>query len=112
CDGVRCDMAMLLEPPIIQRTWGDRSLPVDGSRPKDAPFWREAIPAIKRVNPGFLFIAEVYWDMEWELQEAGFDYTYDKRLYDRLVARHARPVREDLMATPHFENRFVRVLAQ
>ena len=48
----------------------------------------------------FLFIAEVYWDMEWELQQAGFDYTYDKRLYDRLVAGAATPVREHLWPTP------------
>ena len=41
--------------------------------------------------PDFVFIAEVYWDMEWELQQAGFDYTYDKRLYDRLVTGPAGP---------------------
>ena len=90
CDGVRCDMAMLLQPAIIQRTWGERSRPADGSPPKDNPFWPEAIAAIKRRHPGFTFVAEVYWDMEWELQQAGFDYTYDKRLYDRLVARPPR----------------------
>ena len=28
--------------------------------------------------------AEAYWDKEWELQQQGFDYCYDKRLYDRL----------------------------
>ena len=60
--------------------------PADGSPPKDNPFWPEAIAAIKRRHPEFMFVAEVYWDMEWELQQAGFDYTYDKRLYDRLVA--------------------------
>jgi glycosidase len=110
CDGVRCDMAMLLEPQIIQRTWGDRSRPDDGSPPKDNPFWNEAIAAIKRRHSGFTFIAEVYWDMEWELQQAGFDYTYDKRLYDRLVARQATPVREHLMADPAFQERSLRFL--
>ena len=35
-------------------------------------------------------MAEVYWDLEWTLQQQGFDYAYDKRLYDRLVSeRHA-----------------------
>ena len=29
-------------------------------------------------------MAEVYWDLEWTFQQQGFDYTYDKRLYDRL----------------------------
>ena len=32
-----------------------------------------------------LFVAEAYWDLEWELQQQGFDSCYDKRLYDRLV---------------------------
>src|SRR6185369_13431096 len=92
CDGVRCDMAMLLQPAIIARTWGERS------RPGDTPFWPEAIAAIHRRHPRFLFIAEVYWDMEWELQQAGFDSTYDKRLYDRLIAGVGTPVREHLCA--------------
>jgi glycosidase len=110
CDGVRCDMAMLLQPQIIQRTWGDRSRPTDGSTPKDNPFWNEAIPIIKRRHPGFQFIAEVYWDMEWELQQAGFDHTYDKRLYDRLKSQSATPVREHLMADPVFQDRSLRFL--
>jgi len=110
CDGVRCDMAMLLQPQIIQKTWGDLSRPSDGSTPKDNPFWLEAIPAIKRRHPQFTFIAEVYWDMEWELQQAGFDFTYDKRLYDRLVAGWAMPVREHLMADEGYQDRSLRFL--
>jgi glycosidase len=110
CDGVRCDMAMLVQPEVFRRTWGDRALPRDGSPPQDAPFWSDTIPRIKRRHPDFLFIAEVYWDMEWELQQAGFDFTYDKRLYDRLVSRQARPVREHLMAAPDFQNRSLRFL--
>jgi hypothetical protein len=110
CDGVRCDMAMLLQPQIIQRTWGDRATPSDGSPPRDTPFWPEAIAAVRRRNPRFLFMAEVYWDMEWELQQAGFDYTYDKRLYDRLVAGAATPVREHLWADGAFQDRSVRFL--
>jgi len=110
CDGVRCDMAMLLQPQIIQRTWGDRAQPSDGSPPRDAPFWPEAIAAIRRRHPPFLFMAEVYWDMEWELQQAGFDFTYDKRLYDRLVAGAGTPVREHLGADGGFQDRSVRFL--
>jgi hypothetical protein len=110
CDGVRCDMAMLLQPQIIQRTWGDRARPADGSPPKDDPFWPEAIAAIKRRHAGFQFIAEVYWDMEWELQQAGFDYTYDKRLYDRLAAGAATPVREHLWADGAFQDHSMRFL--
>ena len=91
CDGVRCDMAMLLQPA---------DLPADLGRPRAArrrlaaqgrSVLGRGDPAIKRRHPGFTFVAEVYWDMEWELQQAGFDFTYDKRLYDRLVApRSAR----------------------
>ena len=31
CDGVRCDMAMLVLPDVIARTWGDRARPADGT---------------------------------------------------------------------------------
>jgi glycosidase len=110
CDAVRCDMAMLLQPQIIARTWGERARPSDGSPPKDSAFWPEAIGAIKRRHPQFMFVAEVYWDMEWELQQAGFDYTYDKRLYDRLRAGAATPVREHLMADGAFQDRSLRFL--
>jgi glycosidase len=110
CDGVRCDMAMLLEGAVIQRTWGDRSLPSDGSSPVDEAFWPDAIAAVRRGRPDFLFVAEVYWDLEWTLQEEGFDFTYDKRLTDRLLAGVARPVREHLGAEPAFGDRCMRFL--
>ena len=45
--------------------------------------------AVRRAHPGFTFMAEVYWDLEWTLQQQGFDYCYDKRLYDRLQAGNA-----------------------
>jgi glycosidase len=110
CDGVRCDMAMLVQPDIFLRTWGDRALPTDGSSPADNAFWPEAIRQVRQAHPGFLFIAEVYWDLEWELQRAGFDYTYDKRLYDRLRSGYARAVREHLMAAPDFQEHSLRFL--
>jgi glycosidase len=110
CDGVRCDMAMLVQPEIFRRTWGDRAIPSDGSPSKDDPFWREAIPSVRRRRPEFLFVAEVYWDMEWDLQQAGFDYTYDKRLYDRLRARDAGPVNGHLHADPSFQQHSLRFL--
>jgi glycosidase len=110
CDGVRCDMAMLVQPEIFRRTWGDRSAPSDGSPARDSAFWPEAISAVRRRHPAFTFVAEVYWDMEWELQQAGFDYTYDKRLYDRLRAGAAVPVREHLMADASFQEHSLRFL--
>ena len=109
-DGVRCDMAMLLEPEVIARTWGERGWPRDGTPPVDRPFWPEAIAHIRRRHPQFLFVAEVYWGLERTLQEEGFDFTYDKRLYDRLRAGKARPVREHLRAAPGFRDRTLHFL--
>lgn len=100
CDGVRCDMAMLVLPEIFERTWGRRG----------APFWPAAISEIKREHPAFVFMAEVYWDLEWTLQQQGFDYTYDKRLYDRLRDGEAEPVRAHLRAGLDFQNRLARFL--
>jgi hypothetical protein len=100
CDGVRCDMAMLVLPEVFERTWGRSS----------EPFWPTAIEAVKKENPTFHFMAEVYWDMEWTLQQQGFDTTYDKRLYDRLRAGQARPVREHLQAGLEYQSRLARFL--
>jgi hypothetical protein len=55
-------------------------------------------------------MAEVYWDLEWTLQQQGFDYTYDKRLYDRLRDGHARPVREHFHAGLDYQDRLARFL--
>src|SRR5215510_13492891 len=98
CDGVRCDMAMLVLPDVFARTWGDRARPTDGSPPVDEPFWPEATARVHGRRPRFLLMAEAYWDLEWTLQQQGFDYTYDKRLYDRLRAQDAVAVRGQLQA--------------
>jgi len=110
CDGIRCDMAMLLLPEVIQRTWGDRSLPADRKKPVDGSFWIEAIAAVRAQFPDFQWMAEAYWDLEWELQQQGFDYTYDKRLYDRLREGHAAGVRGHLCADGNFMRKSVRFL--
>ncbi len=100
CDGVRCDMAMLILPEIFHRTWG---IAIE-------PFWPTAIRQVRELNPEFVFMAEVYWDLEWELQQLGFDFCYDKRLYDRLHEGHAGPVRAHLIAGLDFQNRLARFL--
>lgn len=100
CDGVRCDMAMLVLPEIFERTWGIRA----------QSFWPRAIECVHRRVPDFCFMAEVYWDLEWTLQQQGFDYTYDKRLYDRLRDGHARPVREHLYAGIDYQGKMARFL--
>ncbi len=109
-DGVRCDMAMLVLPEVFQRTWGERSLPTDGSPPVDESFWPEAIGRVKAKNPGFIFMAEVYWNLEWTLMQQGFDYCYDKSLYDRLLSRNAAAVRPHLWADMAYQNRLARFL--
>ena len=57
-----------------------------------------------------MLIAEAYWDMEWELQQQGFDFCYDKRLYDRIVAQDARGVREHLRADLDYQSKLLRFL--
>jgi hypothetical protein len=105
CDGVRCDMAMLLMNSIFERTWGSRA----GTRPA-TDYWPQVIPAVKERHPGFQFIAEAYWDMEWELQQQGFDYCYDKRLYDRLEHDPAESVRLHLCADLPYQEKLVRFI--
>lgn len=110
CDGVRCDMAMLLLPEVFLRTWGEASRPSDGTAAVDTPFWPEAIARVHEQHPSLVFMAEVYWDLERTLQQQGFDYTYDKRLYDRLRARDAGAVRGHLQADGEFQRKSVRFL--
>ncbi|NTU60128.1 MAG: alpha-amylase [Deltaproteobacteria bacterium] len=105
CDGVRCDMAMLLLNAVFERTWGSRA----GERPA-TEYWADAIAAVRREHPGFLFVAEAYWDLEWELQQQGFDYCYDKRLYDRLEHESAESVRLHLCADLGYQKGLVRFL--
>lgn len=107
CDGVRCDMAMLLEPEVFTRTWAT----APASKGQDLPpFWPGAIKTVRSMNPSFVFMAEVYWDYEFKLQEHGFDYTYDKTLYDRVLHRDAAHLRGHLIAPPGYQRKMVRFL--
>jgi hypothetical protein len=65
---------------------------------------------VREQVPGFRFMAEVYWDLEWTMLQQGFDYAYDKRLYDRLREGHARPVREHFLAGLDYQTRLARFL--
>ena len=104
-DGVRCDMAMLPMTAIFERTWGSRA----GERPQ-TEYWRDVISAVKQQFPGFLFIGEAYWDLEWELQQQGFDFCYDKKLYDRLEHSNAESVRLHLCADLHYQEKLLRFI--
>jgi hypothetical protein len=100
CDGVRCDMAMLVLPDVFESTWGIRA----------ELFWPKATEGARGKNPDFQFMAEVYWDMEWTMLQQGFDYAYDKRLYDRLREGQARPVREHFHAGLDYQDKLARFL--
>src|SRR5436190_9101211 len=136
CDGVRCDMAMLLLNEVFARTWERypslklqassfseaTEKKIGASSKLDSPkqpsssqattvlkgealavpdeFWKVAISRVRAVRPDFLFLSEVYWGLESRLQELGFDYTYDKELYDKLVGRDSAGVQRHLLGAP------------
>ena len=105
CDGIRCDMAMLMLNNIFERTWGARA----GTRP-ESDYWKTVIPAIKGSHPEFRFIAEAYWDLEWELQQQGFDFCYDKKLYDRMEHGYTEAVRQHLLADLPYQDGMIRFI--
>ncbi len=100
CDGVRADMAMLVLPEVVRRTW----------RREAAEFWPDAIAAGRRVNEDFELIAEVYWGLETALLERGFDFTYDKAFYDALVAGDAGHIRQRLTEPAGEQGHMVRFI--
>ncbi|MGE5309594.1 MAG: alpha-amylase family glycosyl hydrolase [Sphaerimonospora mesophila] len=87
CDGVRCDMAMLLTNDIFAGTWGDSA----GIIP-ETEYWQEVITAVRRSHGDFVFIAECYWKTTKLLLDQGFDYCYDKDFYDLLTKGSAAVV--------------------
>ncbi|MBF0254539.1 MAG: hypothetical protein HQL11_05395, partial [Candidatus Omnitrophica bacterium] len=106
CDGVRCDMSMLVLTEVFEWIWG-RHLSGGFKRPKKE-FWGEAIGEVRKRWPAFVFIAEVYWQKENRLLELGFDYTYDKPFADALLGGTADSVRSLLGAEQSFQARMAR----
>jgi glycosidase len=111
CDGVRCDMAMLVLRDVFAKTWAHVPVMNAQGQPIDAvdgEFWSAAIGAVRARHPDFLFLAEAYWDLEDRLIELGFDYAYDKKLYDlvmheqRGAARHLRALGPRNRRRAHF----------
>lgn len=109
CDGVRCDMVMLTLNDVHESIWG-WFLAKKGYKKPDTEFWHDAIQAVKNINPQFIFMAEVYWGLEWRLQQLGFDYTYDKIIYDRLRNTGAIEVKGHLRAEKLYQKRSVRFI--
>jgi hypothetical protein len=105
CDGVRCDMAMLVTTEVFARTWGRYAGPAPAEE-----FWPQVIARLRERHPDAVLIAEAYWDMEWTLQQQGFDFCYDKRLYDRLAHEDADAVRKHLAAGLDYQRRLIRFI--
>ncbi len=94
---------------MFDNTWG--GLLTYGHYEKPSiEFWEECISEVKNSRSDFEFIGEAYWDLEWELQRLGFDYTYDKKLLDRLKLGHISEIRGHLMAERQFQNKSVRFI--
>ncbi|MDR1941410.1 MAG: hypothetical protein LBQ47_03710 [Endomicrobium sp.] len=107
CDGLRCDMTMLMLNKIFRDAWG----PYVKERTPDEEFWPEAVRKVKEKRPDFVLGAEVYWGLEWEIQEMGFDYTYDKILYDRLLLSNAQDIQGHLNAEHLYQKRSIRFIS-
>ena len=105
CDGIRCDMAMLMTNQVFARTWGGRT----GPEPAEE-FWPAVIGELRTRHPETVLVAEAYWDMEWVLQQQGFNFCYDKRLYDRIIGEDASAVRGHLRADLSYQSRLLRFL--
>lgn len=97
CDGLRCDMAMLILKKIQYQVWGERVFNGNKFSEPRSEFWQDAIAGIREQSPGFFFIAEAYWGLEQELASLGFDYVYDKAFYDALKDEDAQRIRQSLM---------------
>jgi len=105
CDGIRCDMAMLMTNDVFATTWGSRA----GPRPAEE-FWPAVLAGLRATHPETVLIAEAYWDMERTLQRQGFGFCYDKRLYDRILELDPPAVRGHLLADLSYQSRLVRFL--
>eukprot|EP00698_Gefionella_okellyi_P023976 TRINITY_DN8342_c0_g1_i1.p1 TRINITY_DN8342_c0_g1~~TRINITY_DN8342_c0_g1_i1.p1 ORF type:complete len:524 (-),score=84.56 TRINITY_DN8342_c0_g1_i1:420-1991(-) len=91
-DAIRCDMAYLLLNDQIGNNWGKQLSSWGYTRPSDE-FWSVAIKAVKQQYPNTVFLAEVYDPYQQTLLSQGFDFVYDKDLYDRLGSGNLDNVR-------------------
>ena len=105
CDGIRCDMAMLMMNSVFAKTWGGRT----GNAPTEE-FWPTVIAQLRQRHSEIMLIAEAYWNLERDLIGQGFDRCYDKRLYDRVIARDISGVRDHLRADLGYQSHMVRFL--
>ena len=98
CDGLRCDMAMLILNDIFLKNWS-HLLKGQSSPPRD--FWTDAFQAM----PDCVWLGDVYWGLEKRLQDMGFQFTYDKSLYDLLRDNRPQDFRAHLSADFYYLSR-------
>ena len=103
CDGFRCDMAMLVLNDIFARTWSSQ---LAGAAAPPREFWQQARAAI----PDSILLAEAYWGTAPRLIELGFNFIYDKDLYDALRAEDPARVRACISGDPGFQSHLARFL--
>jgi hypothetical protein len=106
CDGVRCDMAMLLLNRNFENMWGW----CVGRHPAKE-YWDEVISATRSQHPDLLFIAETYWNQEKDLLQLGFDYCYDKdHFYDQIKYNNVANVHNHLATSLDYQDKLVRFI--
>lgn len=84
CDGLRCDMAMLVMNDVFWETWKANPCRAESA---SGEFWVDAIAAVRKAHPQFLFLAEAYWNREPDLLAQGFDFAYQKTITDTIFDR-------------------------
>lgn len=106
CDGLRCDMAMLVLNDVFGKTWAQYLTAME--EPQE--FWPYAINSIRDIRANFTFIAESYWGLEKQLLEAGFNYSYDKDFYDALINSDVESLKNQLSRALADQERLLRFL--
>jgi len=103
CDGFRCDMAMLILNDKFAKTWAGH---LAGSPPPAREFW----PDVRAALPDAILLAESYWGTERRLIDLGFDFAYDKPLYDALRADDPSKVRACISSDFAYQSHLARFL--
>lgn len=103
CDGVRCDMAMLLLNDIFARDWARL---LSDPEPPATEFWTDA----KKNAPNLILLAESYWGTEQRLLDLGFSFVYDKGMYDAVRDAKVSDVLGRLAAPVTTQSHFARFL--
>jgi hypothetical protein len=98
-------MAMLVLNDIFNRTWGWVKR-YSAYELQESEFWKE----VRHDMPELLLIAEAYWDTEATLLSLGFDYVYDKRLYDLLEYASPSELLSYLKADKSCQKKLVRFI--